>query len=271
MFKYKGKEYETVWFTSDEHYGSERHIQLSGRIDFNSNIKKEKIYRDKEIPKGVKHVILNSVYGTMTFSHDPKTVYDDFKEQMMDRRQYGIMLDNVVNAMCYSFIMNHNDRVHPNDIVFHVGDFGYYGYAEFLTGNHVLVMGNYEYKECTEKFNDNIEEFRNYIISNYNFIDVIEDYMLDTTSLIGFKNIGNIYITHEPLNCLYDRKNKTYVMNKNNELIMNLFGHIHEKCKIKKYGLNVGVDCNHYYPISIYDIAFYFNAILNHYDENVFE
>ena len=51
---------------------------------------------------------------------------------------------------------------------------------------------------------------------------------------------------------------------------MNLFGHIHDKGKVKRFGLNVGIDCNHYYPVSQEEVCFYISAILHHYDENVF-
>ena len=41
-----------------------------------------------------------------------------------------------------------------------------------------------------------------------------------------------IYMTHLPLDCKKD--------------CFNLFGHIHEKCMVKEFGLNVGVDCNNF-------------------------
>lgn len=40
---------------------------------------------------------------------------------------------------------------------------------------------------------------------------------------------------------------------------------------VRRYGLNVGTDCHNFKPISINDVMFYRNAILNYYDENVFE
>lgn len=49
-----------------------------------------------------------------------------------------------------------------------------------------------------------------------------------------------------------------------------LTGHIHEKWKIKKDMINVGVDSNHFYPLSLDDILFYKNGIENHYDNEVF-
>ena len=55
------------------------------------------------------------------------------------------------------------------------------------------------------------------------------------------------------------------------ETNINFFGHIHKLCMIKQYGLNVGVDCHNFYPIDLETVLFYHNAILNHYDIEVFE
>ena len=208
----------------------------------------------------------------MILTNNPVENYKRLKHTMT-HSMYGQTLSNIpeIDKMCMTFIINHNKRVNDNDIVFHIGDFGYYGYADLLKGNHVLIMGNYEYQECKEKYDNDIEKFREDIINRFNFIDVIEKYTIDVTALPIFKNIGSILLTHEPMNCIYDRENNKYIYDQNDFIIMNLFGHIHEKCKIKRYGLNVGVDSNHYYPVSYDDVVFYFNTILNYYDENVFE
>ena len=50
-----------------------------------------------------------------------------------------------------------------------------------------------------------------------------------------------------------------------------LFGHIHGRQKVKKFGLDVGVDGNNYEPYSIDDIHFYANALdKGYYDAEVF-
>ena len=51
----------------------------------------------------------------------------------------------------------------------------------------------------------------------------------------------------------------------------NLFGHIHKLCMIKSYGLNVSVDCHNFTPIDLDTVWFYHNAVLNHYDDEVFK
>ena len=49
-----------------------------------------------------------------------------------------------------------------------------------------------------------------------------------------------------------------------------MFGHIHKLQMVKKNGLNVGVDCHNFKPISLEEVLWYKNAIENHYDINVF-
>lgn len=39
---------------------------------------------------------------------------------------------------------------------------------------------------------------------------------------------------------------------------------------MKSFGLNVGTDCHNFTPIDIDTVKFYFNAIKNYYDSNVF-
>jgi calcineurin-like phosphoesterase family protein len=55
-----------------------------------------------------------------------------------------------------------------------------------------------------------------------------------------------------------------------NSNMMTLFGHVHKLQLIKRFGLNIGVDCHNYTPISLDEILFYKNAMKNHYDHNVF-
>ena len=64
-------------------------------------------------------------------------------------------------------------------------------------------------------------------------------------------------MTHKPEDCNKDR--------------FNLFGHIHGLQKVKRYGLNVGVDCHYFKPINLEEVLWWKNAIENYYDNNVFD
>ena len=259
MFTYDNKKYSTVWFTSDEHYNSGRHLSLSCRYGFTDALIKERQYRDtKEI---------------LTKSDIPE-VLQKIVLRNLNNGEYGIANTNTKNGielMNDTFINNHNIRVSNNDIVFHVGDFGDYKFAEYLNGAHVLLMGNYEEDECKKTFNNSFTDFRNHIISNYNFIDVIEDmtFKVDEDESTIKDDISTIYVTHKPSNCFYNHTDNEYVKSEG-KILMNLFGHIHEKCKIKRFGLNVGVDGHHYYPLSMEEVEFYLTAILKYYNEEVF-
>lgn len=50
----------------------------------------------------------------------------------------------------------------------------------------------------------------------------------------------------------------------------NIVGHIHGAWRVQLNMLNVGVDANHFMPLSINDIKFYEEAVTKHYDEDVF-
>ena len=84
-------------------------------------------------------------------------------------------------------------------------------------------------------------------------------------------NKNNKFILcHEPLTGL-EIYNKEIIKEKNTEDIFVLFGHIHGRQKIKKFGIDVGIDAHNYFPISEKDIFFYKKAINEgFYDEQVF-
>lgn len=263
MFIYGEKEYDKVWFTSDEHYGSERALDLSKRLDFQESVKKERDIRvfkqtleNLDMSDSQRKALLRSASSTV----------------------YGATIETPISKMNTKIIDRSNKRVMSNDLVFHLGDFGDYRYASELEGNHILIMGNYEYDECAKNFDFGFEKFKQYIIYNYNFIDVLEDYniRLSTECPNIFRAIQDevteLFLTHKPTDCKFNwRTMKDLEPSKfDSGKIMNIFGHIHEKCKIKRFGLNVGVDGHHYYPVSQEEVDFYLYAILHHYDEDVF-
>lgn len=154
-----------------------------------------------------------------------------------------------VKEMNNVLVSNWNKIIKPEDIVYHLGDFGDYRMREFLNGKIVLVKGNYErsgYKEEYEKYAhlfDEVHENIHTIILNHNNHNYF------------------ITMTHEP--------SKIRDIPIDEERI-NLFGHVHKLCMIKAYGINVGMDCHNFKPLSLEDVIFYHNALLNYYDDNVF-
>lgn len=156
-----------------------------------------------------------------------------------------------IEEMNQTIIRNWNKIVNKNDLVYHLGDFGDLNYIEKLNGNIILILGNYEIKYMKENFNNNFNEFKKYLIS-LGFKDVIKK-----GKIIKLPNSKEkIYLTHKPTDC--------------KETLFNLFGHIHNLCKVKKFGLNVGTDCFNYTPSTIEEVLFYKQAIEKYYDQDVF-
>lgn len=130
--------------------------------------------------------------------------------------------------------------VGEGDIVYHLGDIGNPKVLKWLTGRNIkFLAGNYDSPD---------------VISELEKDPRIE--IIHNNHLVSF-NEKHFRLVHEPENAV-DKDN------------FYLFGHIHQLQMVKKNGLNVGVDCHNFFPVSIETILFYRNAILNHYDKNVF-
>jgi calcineurin-like phosphoesterase family protein len=142
-----------------------------------------------------------------------------------------------------------------DDIIYHLGDFGDYERVKELNGNVTLICGNYEIADIGNKFNSDYKKFMDHVLE-LGFNDIyINKYHL------WIKD--NTYCT----NMVHEPSKLPPILNENE---YNLFGHIHGLQKVKKRGLNVGVDTHNYYPIDIDTVEFYHNAIRNFYDEDVF-
>lgn len=147
-----------------------------------------------------------------------------------------------VSDMDLNMVSNWNKKVTANDTVVHLGDFGDPEMVRFLNfGNMEFLYGNYE---------------RNYMNSPFIFVDPrVNICTANSMSLMVDDVVWRC--VHEPLSNI-------------NISDFYLFGHIHEKSKVKRNGYNVGIDANNYQLVDLDTIKFYKNAILNHYDDNVF-
>lgn len=150
-----------------------------------------------------------------------------------------------VEEMDETLIKNWNSVVGKDDIVYHLGDFGAYSIVNKLNGKINLIFGNYERK-------DNLTDET---LLNFGFNNV---YRGDRVLLSLPDNKLKLNLCHEPSNCIVVGS------------IFNLFGHIHKTQMVKRFGLNVGIDCHNFFPINLDTVLFYKNAIENHYDDNVF-
>lgn len=155
-----------------------------------------------------------------------------------------------------------NSIVGSEDTVYHLGDFGDYSIRPRLNGHINLILGNYD--------EDYLNKYKNdpkMIQKMTSLFDHVYSQTILKPSDLGVKTsdidkiVKEFYLIHRPNDCI-----------KGNSEIFNLFGHIHGRQMIKRYGIDVGVDCNHFNPISAETIIFYANAIVNNiYDSNVYD
>ena len=210
-----------------------------------------------------------------------------------------------VREMDQYIIDQWNSVVDPDDIVYHLGDFGNANICEQLNGRIKLVLGNYEYNpdknilvteysteissELTKietqltdsaAYNyDRLHEYQNFMKESFGFNEIIfpEDFYsyaahnknhvpaVDLDHFIPALNTSvadGLYLAHVP--------SEIEKVSKNKDFEFGLFGHIHKLQMVRRYGLNVGIDCHNFMPVSLDQVLFYKNAIQNHYDNEVF-
>lgn len=148
-----------------------------------------------------------------------------------------------VKEMDDTLILNWNNEVASDDVVYHLGDFGDLNIRPYLHGKIHFILGNYETDALKENADLEVQFHKC-------FASVLPH------NTLTLKNGEPVYLTHKPSEC---KKN-----------MFNLFGHIHGLRKVSTNGLNVGVDANHFRPINEDDVLFFKDAILNHYDYEVF-
>lgn len=148
-----------------------------------------------------------------------------------------------VEEMDWTMIQKWNDRVKPGDKVYHLGDFGELWPLQYLNGDITLILGNYERKLNDEEIHKLLTHPKLKVESS----DEVEEFFLAHEPTIGLKKMKA-------------ESDKDWL----------LFGHIHGRQKVKKFGIDVGVDCNNFAPMSIDEVRFYTNAIeKGYYDKDV--
>lgn len=138
-----------------------------------------------------------------------------------------------------------NSQTKKDDIIYVVGDFFNYNkndntswkkvvdVPKKIKGKIVIIIGNNEERIIKNEFDNNFENFKNFLVSKGFFDLKYEDYI----------NFGNnkYYLNHFPIN-------------KKNDYI-NLFGHTHRATGLwKPFGLNLDCDLNYFSLYSQNDI-----------------
>ncbi len=173
--------------------------------------------------------------GRVFFTSD--THFGSSRAMALSRRPFM-----TVKEMDAALILNWNNEVASDDVVYHLGDFGDLNVRPYLHGKIHFILGNYETDAIKENptLRAELEKC---------FVSVLPH------ATLTLKDNAPVYLTHKPSECKKD--------------MFNLFGHIHGLRKVSTNGLNVGVDANHFCPISEDDVLFFKNAI-KHYDHEVF-
>ena len=183
-------------------------------------------YKDKEVFSGeqLEHLWFTS---DTHFSHD--------KTRIKAARPF-----DSTREMDKEIIKQWNKIVKPDDIVYHLGDFGNLTMLKKLNGRIRLVMGNHERKEGLTKE----------MLLEAGFDQVYEEnVVIEVDGLL-------MNLIHEP--------------SKNNPGMFNLFGHLHNLCIVKEFGINVGQDCNYFRPIDFEKISLYKRLKENAYKGELF-
>jgi calcineurin-like phosphoesterase family protein len=141
--------------------------------------------------------------------------------------------------MDMAMIREWNGVVSPFDKVYHLGDFGNPEVLKFLNGEIILIPGNYE-----EDLPD-LSEFTKRGVKIYR--EVCIDRLKDSTSIV---------MAHKPSVARNVKHRDLW-----------LFGHTHGRQHVKNWpGIDVGVDGNHFRPVSEDEILFWKEAITKYYD-----
>ena len=150
-----------------------------------------------------------------------------------------------------------NSSFKDGDELWHLGDVMYSERGESIeflesirrkypNSKFNLIAGNYD--------EDKIDKLKDY------FDVVYEDYFVNF-------DFGRCYLNHYPVKCR-DEVNKLH--GQIQAWNFGITGHIHGLWKVQRNMINVGVDAWHFKPVSEDEIKFCWNAMQNHYDENVF-
>lgn len=166
-----------------------------------------------------------------------------------------------IGQMNKTIIKNFNKQAKKDDVIFFVGDFCDYSsknttsweqgfnLVKKIKAKVILILGNNERRVMENHFNNNFDEFKEYLL-NLGFFEVYKKSCI--TKINGLE----VFLTHKPLDC-----NPNY---------FNLFGHIHRNGTIKRFGFNVGVDNNEYKLFTVEDVLCIKYQMDNFCDENVY-
>jgi len=160
---------------------------------------------------------------------------------------------STIAEMNNALVSRWNHNVAVEDTVYHLGDFGKPEFMHRLQGARIFLLpGNYDTPETIETLLQQDTRIR--IWGNVNG-ERAKSILMKSPVDSGLPEY--LYLVHEPENAASSN-------------VFYLYGHIHQLQMVKRNGLNVGVDCHQFHPIDFNVVKFYYDAITQHYDKNVF-
>jgi len=146
-----------------------------------------------------------------------------------------------------TLVKNYNECVSEDDIAYFIGDIAldeeWLKSVGDLNGHKILIKGNYD------QLDDDI--YKKYFNGVGSSVTIWKAEDPDKKS----EEILNLHLVHYPTHAKAD--------------FFNLVGHIHGCWKIQKNMLNVSIDCHNFKPISLEEVYFFYRAICNFYDQDV--
>lgn len=140
-----------------------------------------------------------------------------------------------VNHMNKVLVDNHNSLVRPNDNLIHLGDFSFRGdsaetYLNNLNGNIWFVIGNHD-KDLKKFFGNDIK--REYNGKTYRILPAESMITIDERSIV---------LSHYSMRVWYGSHRGNW----------HLYGHSHGSLfdDPNSLSMDVGVDCNNYFPFT---------------------
>ena len=180
-----------------------------------------------------------------------------------------------VEEMDHALVVNWNKKVTDDDVVYHLGDFGDREYASLLNGRIIFLPGNYERDEF-----QTVDRMEEELHSTFDTVVTTSRIEVPLAVLCGMANDSKLRKYIEECSEITGREislvtSLIYMMHEpsrhvNISTCLNLYGHIHGRQMVRRYGMDVGVDAHHFYPVSLEDVIFYWTAILKYYDKEVF-
>ena len=160
-----------------------------------------------------------------------------------------------VEEMNEMMIKNWNEVVKPEDTIYCLGDFSLAirpveTYTPRLNGVKYLVPGNHDFCHSYHKKSRNNDN-RNKWIAEY------EKYgwkVLPEQTTLDIPGVAVVNLCHHPYILLGPGDDKYARWRPKDDGRWLLCGHVHDKWKVVGKMINVGVDVNNFYPISIEEI-----------------